>query len=331
MAPFIWYGRLFLKITAGISRQQEFTADRIAAMVAGSGALVGGLKATAGAGAAFSAFWRDSFVPILSSGHLPEMTRGFQRYIKDVSITPLVDHHVASEMAGRETNPYDSHPALPERVRAAERLGYARGEDDGAEALSMFGEIGRIESDVLRGIFGGDMDKLRPIRWDDVPEKVYLPSIFRLVGKNSGEMRGLTPADLPAIAIRPEIFGRRLRGMDGGSPEDDDAAAGLARDVVGGALTLLLSRRGGQISPCGRALVKVDAGGLQILPFEVLVDLHHGKLAPDEWRKNCEAAGIAAADLGEHAEEKHAEERNREKSSGERGKPVPCLSFGQGG
>src|SRR5215510_13549543 len=41
---FKWYGNMFLEITLGISRAQEYAADRIAAQVAGKTALVEGLK-----------------------------------------------------------------------------------------------------------------------------------------------------------------------------------------------------------------------------------------------------------------------------------------------
>ena len=61
--PFIWYGRAFLRITAKISRRQEFAADRCAVQP-GRAAHVSALSActrTAG----FDYYWEDEVVPIL--------------------------------------------------------------------------------------------------------------------------------------------------------------------------------------------------------------------------------------------------------------------------
>jgi Zn-dependent protease with chaperone function len=43
-APFIWYGRQFLKLTHAVSRSQEFIADRVWASVAGAPAAASALK-----------------------------------------------------------------------------------------------------------------------------------------------------------------------------------------------------------------------------------------------------------------------------------------------
>src|SRR5688572_19571668 len=42
--PFRWYGNLFLRVTGGVSRKQEFGADALAAQVTGPEALASGLK-----------------------------------------------------------------------------------------------------------------------------------------------------------------------------------------------------------------------------------------------------------------------------------------------
>ena len=43
-APFRWYGNMYLRTTLAISRAQEFAADRLAARVIGSAAMIEGLR-----------------------------------------------------------------------------------------------------------------------------------------------------------------------------------------------------------------------------------------------------------------------------------------------
>ena len=53
------YAKMFLRVTQGISRNQEFVADRLAARIAGSRPSVDGLRAIAGSAPAFGAFMQN--------------------------------------------------------------------------------------------------------------------------------------------------------------------------------------------------------------------------------------------------------------------------------
>src|SRR5262249_38775663 len=80
-APFRWYGSMFLKITLGISRHQEYTADALAARLEGSRPLSEALKSLAGGDEAFAAFWKNEAAPLLSCGFRPPLLEGFASFL----------------------------------------------------------------------------------------------------------------------------------------------------------------------------------------------------------------------------------------------------------
>ena len=65
--PFIWYGNAFLRITAAISRRQEFAADACAVQSVGRAAHVSGLQRLHAFGSAFDFYWHNEIVPVLES------------------------------------------------------------------------------------------------------------------------------------------------------------------------------------------------------------------------------------------------------------------------
>src|SRR5205085_12137526 len=63
-APFLWYGRQFLKLTHAVSRQQEFIADQIAARVAGHQAAGSALRRVTAIAPLFSAYIGNEVLPV---------------------------------------------------------------------------------------------------------------------------------------------------------------------------------------------------------------------------------------------------------------------------
>lgn len=65
-APFVWYGRRFLRLTHAVSRQQEFIADQVAARIAGAPALASALRRITALGPLFSSYVRSEVMPVVS-------------------------------------------------------------------------------------------------------------------------------------------------------------------------------------------------------------------------------------------------------------------------
>ena len=121
-APFIWYGKAFLRITAAISRREEFAADRCAVDRVGRDAHVAALRSINGKAAAFDSYWRNEIVPVLQAGR-----RAARRpraspasWPTRASATPPTPTWTTCSRP--HADPYDSHPSLSERIAAVEAM-----------------------------------------------------------------------------------------------------------------------------------------------------------------------------------------------------------------
>ncbi len=98
--PFVWYGQMFLRVTQAISRRQEFAADALAARTVGARPLGSGLRAIFGASLAY----------------------GFAQFLSQPKVADAVNRATQEAMSTPKTDPYDSHPSLPDRIKALEGL-----------------------------------------------------------------------------------------------------------------------------------------------------------------------------------------------------------------
>lgn len=116
--PFLWYGKLFLRLTLAISRAQEYAADALAARTVGAAALAGGLKKLPGASIAFGPYFDQEMVPALEAGVRPPLSGGFARFIESDGIAPVMEKVTNEALTSDEDDPYDTHPRLPARLAA---------------------------------------------------------------------------------------------------------------------------------------------------------------------------------------------------------------------
>ena len=119
--PFIWYGRAFLRITAAISRRQEFAADALRRRAASG--------ATRTSPASSASTLRPRLRRLLGGRGRPgARTRpppaGLRRLPalhRPRGVEEAADRHLAATREV-ETDTYDSHPSLAERIAAIEDL-----------------------------------------------------------------------------------------------------------------------------------------------------------------------------------------------------------------
>ena len=169
--PFIWYAKAFLRITAKISRQQEFAADRRAVASAGRAAYAAGLERVHAYGPAFDSYWGGEVAPLLDRGHRPAISDGFSRFIAHQNVAEAADTHL-ERLRDEETDPYDSHPSLPERLAAIEALP-AGDPDDSPCSIELLRDPAGVERAQLQFLFGAQIEQLSPIEWDAVGPVVY--------------------------------------------------------------------------------------------------------------------------------------------------------------
>lgn len=170
------YGRMYLRISQRVRRQQELTADAASVRLAGRENHMTALRRTEVSGHAFDHFLRRYLAPLWARGCDAENAfEGYRALLAD----PSRQEELASlEVAVQEhiTDPYDSHPALAERLAHAERLpeGPSAGHDSrpardllaGADDLER--QVGAL---LTRQLTGAQMDRF--VRWDGTAAGEY--------------------------------------------------------------------------------------------------------------------------------------------------------------
>jgi len=296
--PFLWYGRAFLRMTHAVSRQQEFTADALAARIVGCRPLIEGLKRIHGAALAFNTYWFNEVAPVLNKGFHPPVVEGFNRYLASSRIAEAVSASLDRELAAGETDPYDTHPPLCARIAAVQNAPDREAPEHDLPAISLLGDIEGLETQLIRATANGSSARASQlVAWDDVGWKIWAPAWEAYTGMYAKALAGITPRILPELSRNLEPFSRRLQECDGEdlAPEDRHQQASI---MLGIALAVVLSRHGWELHALPGEDVVCERQGTLIKPFDIVPKLISGELTPEAWQECSVSAEIADLDLG---------------------------------
>jgi len=293
--PFNAYGRMFLRVTHGISRQQEYTADAFAASIAGAASLKSALARLHGYGTVFTMYWRGLVEPTLTTGFLPQIEQGLLRAF-DSEVGKRTADMLLDEALEEEEDEFDTHPPLRDRIAALESLPVTTKENS-EPALSLLENVDGLWVELLRSFNPEEFAKLRAIDWTDVGVKVYLDPWRLLCSLNRKSLDGLTAGQLPAYFERagqlgPELFDHHGRHKDGG----EQVLLILQVAVAGVAVALLEANWTFVADPARGSLFERE--GKSINPDQFVHALATGQLSPAQWLELCDVLGIRDVPLG---------------------------------
>ena len=282
---FIWYGNMFLRITHAVSRRQEFIADEVAANVAGATAMASALRKTHGAAVAFDGYWRSEVGPVLNSGYLPPLTAGFARFMQTERVNTVIERAIKTEEAEGETDAYDTHPPLRERVAAlaACRQGDA---GDTRPAMSLLLDATSWERRLLAAAIDEEWaGSLKPLSWDNVIDAVYVPMWREAVKEGEAFLRDLTPATVPFAGT---LGAAVARGQYNAGEQAIMEQVGLSSN----ALSLVLHETGWKaVTHPGEEIV-FTRDDHQLVPYVELRAVAEGRISIESWSARCAALGI---------------------------------------
>lgn len=286
---FIAYGNFFLKITHGVSRQQELIADEVAARAAGPGAMMSSLRKTVGAGFAYQNYWHAELQPVIAAGYIPPITDGFVRFMQNHQISTLMTAFVSAHEAALETDLYDTHPPLAERVAALANLPARDGGDDARPAISLLRDVSMSEHRVLAAMSDA-MGRLTPIEWTRVGEAVYVPMWDRRLKSHGKELPSCALGDLTPTHEMLARLGRALIPKVRPATEDQCVGAGWQLLISGIGIALVGAGWTPHAMPGDEVILHRD--GHDFRPFSELNAIVAGKRTPQQWRERCVAIGV---------------------------------------
>ncbi len=292
--PFLWYGNAFLRITHGISRQQEFAADALAARMFGKKPMIDGLTKVHKLGPAFEWFWRNEMGLVLEKGYYAPISSGFAQYLQSADVVKDMDDVLKEQLTTEKADPFDTHPTLRERLDALADFPETAGKSDDRQASALFDQkISEMETKFVEWAGEVGPKKLKIIGWNDVASKIY-PGVWE---ENAKECRrkfnkGTTALDFPVLIGDVELFPM---------PDADSVPAGLTAVQM---RTFLMNSELSQL--LGHALVqdgwepRTKPGESVILfkndksfaAFDLTSKLLKEEISVNDWRKACVNAGI---------------------------------------
>jgi len=289
------YGRMFLRLTHAVSREQEFLADALAARTVHPAAMASALRKTEGLAPAFASYWESEVSPALEAGCLPPITRGFEQFLATAGIAQAVAQLVnTSEVEGR-TDTFDTHPPMRERLAALARVAAQQppvSSDPPAASL-----LRNPEADARRLLefaVGADVcAKLRPIEWQHLANEVYSQK-WREAAVHFAKFLGRFTTDtLPAGKRAFSDAGREL------SPSGEaDLRIAFAVQALSVAVAVALLDSGAVADTSPGQQIVFKKVGASMEPFVAVRQLADGAISLDEWKAQCTAMGIAGVALG---------------------------------
>ena len=290
---FVAYGKMFMRMTMQVSREQEFVADATAAKVAGVAPAISALKRVEFIAPAYASYVNNEVLPVLRAGFLPMVGEGFDRYLADPSMAQLFQDY-AKQAIGAEVGEYDSHPPAAERVAALERIKQKPRENPRDATAVMLKEPERHIRALMDYMYGKDnVSKLKPIKWDEVGSKVYATMWTGMVEEHAKVLGTLTADQIPSdkkwfMKKGAEVASLHNR-MDVGAEDHIEYAKHVLLCAVGAALVT----QGWTIETAPGRPLNVVKDGNHFEPHVAIGKLGDGTMNIDEWKATCQSLGIS--------------------------------------
>jgi Zn-dependent protease with chaperone function len=276
--PFRAYGRLFLRASAALSREQERAADACASAAWGARAMAAALEKTEVLGPLWAAYLEHDVAPAVSEGVRVPLLEGFHRFVAGERRSPAV----AEGLTRREEtvpSPWDTHPSLEERLAALGRKRTRPPLRAQEHCLELLGGAAAAE-DALYQLWSDA--PLRAISWERLGEDLLLPGHRQVLARVGLEPGGAgLEALLPLIAQGERLFDRvRGASLDLLSPE---AKRRRARGLLGRWLTVALADRGFSPEVAPGAAVRMVRGEVAVEPRDWVDRLATGALSQADY------------------------------------------------
>jgi Zn-dependent protease with chaperone function len=287
--PFEWYGTFFLKVTHSISREQELSADALAARVAGGRHLISGLKAVHGGAAAFGAFVQQEYGPVVQAGFRPPLAEGFRAFLDGKQVKASVERLVAKEIDDPEHDPFDTHPPLAQRIAALEGSDDALdgANTDDTPAFALLEDPDAVEVSLIRSDDGRPLERLT---WAKVTERVFLPQWQEQANQVVEQLGSVTLISLVRSPGKLGKLAAKLLKQD--LSEHPDVAARIGASFCGSAVVCTLANAGWTLkNRVGRPVV-LKKDEQKLLPFRDFTAVADGDLAPEELAMRLTEAGV---------------------------------------
>ncbi|MBU6239522.1 MAG: M48 family metallopeptidase [Planctomycetes bacterium] len=300
MKPFEWYMMLFLWLTQKVSRQQEFTADALAAETVGPKPIAEALKVTHTHSALFQAYWDNVYAPILQDGYQAPMAQGFRMFIRKTQ--DAADELLSNAMKEQQSSIYDSHPALKDRLDAIAKIHGPEPLKSDPPAIQLIRDVEKLETEMISTLARSIGEKVpRPISWEDVSELVTVPDLVKYLKFAAGKLDGVQlwqAAEMfDAAEHREKLLSDLIRSTVSATAAQSGVAVHTQVSTYAArllAVWMLLALRGGgwTIRTVVAEAPIAEKDGIEFEPFSLVEQLLEKKINLAAFQDRLEELGI---------------------------------------
>lgn len=279
--PFRAYGRLYLRMTASLSRAQELSADALSAKVAGGRASRNALRLVHEKAPLWQTYFFLDVVPFLNQGMRLPLLQGY-RELPDAARCREAFRKTLDEHQHSEPSPWDTHPPLEQRLGALPQAEATRGAK--GNALALLGDDEREqETRVLETTLLGEVGKLRDFTWDELGPWLAEKLESSLADTRLGQERSLE--SLPDLLADSTALSSQLTGglrLMSREAQRRDAKEWLSQWLTGRLVAAGFSPRWRS----GEGLVLVR-GETTVVPPDLVDAVDSGALSKSAWAARC--------------------------------------------
>ncbi|MEU9304657.1 M48 family metallopeptidase [Streptomyces sp. NPDC048269] len=273
------YGKFYMRATLSSARRQELAADLASVEVAGRDSAASALRELNALDSAHDFYMRSYATLGVGAGLLPRPGQVFGGLRTLLEARSAELDGLRHELSTEPTSPYDSHPALAERVARIEALpDDGRGGQAARPSLELLASPQASLTALEQAVLSPQALALKRVDWEDLVHE----SMTQYVGQGAAEVREALAAEgagpelavlLDAIDADPAVRWRiadRLPKSEEAASATGRAAREFARPVVRRALnqlvTVELTARGAarwQLSWSDSATLRYPADGFE--------------------------------------------------------------------
>ncbi len=287
--PFRMYAKLFFRITHGISRHQEYCADRVAAETAGAKPFITGMEKLNEASLKFDYYWQNEVVHLLNCGVKPAIAEGFEKCQKSKNVSEILKEDIKN--LEDEYDPYSTHPPIKDRIEAVRYLdnGYTRINDE--SAITLINNIENLEKKALAIIYGEEGVILKESKWENLTVEVYLKAWSEYIEKYKAYFNEIKFCELYKETTNLwSSFNERIREKDKNFSLEE--VKNIGEGTVGIAVMQTLEKNGWKFEKVAGEEVIMRNGNESIEPMLLVENFRSEKINEAEWNKIVEKNGL---------------------------------------
>ena len=142
-------------------------------------------------------YWASEVSPLAIGGHIPPIAAGFAQFLAAPTVAPQIAQYLEKELVGGESDPYDSHPPLRQRLAAVSENGVSLPAGKDQSAICLLPELEQLELSWLEFVSPEHKTDFRPVAWSESATLATIPSWRSAMADNPSLFEGLRIEAVP--------------------------------------------------------------------------------------------------------------------------------------